>query len=102
MSGVDRTVDLMLAVDEMMLPHFERLPAAQADRVRTVRLFAGCQSALVHTGPRSAASYWRRTPLRRGRMDWRAGVHVLLDTAARPLPPRFQAQLRDLAARSVA
>jgi len=97
-----RMVDLLLAVDAIVLPYFAKLPAAQADRLRTARALMGLRSALARAGPRLAAHYWEATPLRQGRMDWRAAVYPLLDAAARPLPRRLQDQLRDFAVRTVA
>jgi hypothetical protein len=83
-------------------PFLERLPARQADRLRTARALIGCRSLLIHSGPRAAARYWQARPLRPVRMDRRGTLFALLDTAAARLPAGLQARLRDLASRIVA
>lgn len=101
MTSRNRLLEFLLAIDEVLPRYLEQLPSPQADRVRTARLLTQYRTCLVRVGPRCAASYWRRTPLRRGPLSWRGGVYPLLDAAARALPLRVQARLLDLAALSV-
>jgi hypothetical protein len=101
MTASPRTIDLMLACDAFIRPHLQTLPPRIADRVRTARTLTLCRSLALRLGVRGAASYWRRTPLRPLRMDWRGGVYPLLEAAARALPSRLAASLRDVAVRTV-
>ena len=101
MTAPQRLLELQLAVDAMVAPYLERLPAAQADRVRTARLLMHCLLLLFRSGPRTAARYWRRTPLRRGGIAWRVSLYPLLAAAARPLPLGAGIRVRDFVTRAV-
>ncbi len=101
MTRRDRTLATTLASDAIVLPHLERLPAWQADRLRTARALLYWRWFFTHAGPRHAAGYWRATPLRPARLNWRGTLFPLLDTAAARLPQPLQVRLRRLATRSV-
>jgi glycosyltransferase involved in cell wall biosynthesis len=102
MTRQDRTMATVLAADAIVTPYLERLAPPQAGRVRAARVLLFYRSLLIRAGPRSAARYWRETPLRKAPVDWRGSLYPLLDTAAAGLPWRLRARLRDLAARMVA
>jgi glycosyltransferase involved in cell wall biosynthesis len=101
MTASPRTVELMLACDAFIRPHLQTLPAATAGRLRTARVLTLYRSFALRLGVRGAAGYWRRTPLRPLRMDWRAGAYPLLDAAAHVLPARLGAVVRHVAVRTV-
>ena len=102
MTSRDRTMETVLAGDAIVIPYLRLLPPAQAERVRTARALMYWRWFLTHRGPRWAVRYWRATPLRPARMDWRGTLYPLLDTAAAGLPAALRARLRDIAARTVA
>jgi len=101
MTASARTIELMLACDAFICPHLQSLPAGVADRLRAARALTIARSFTLRLGVRGAADYWRRTPLRPLRIGWRAASYPLFDAAARALPERYGAALREAAVRSV-
>jgi len=101
MTASPRSIELLLACDAFIRPHLDALPAPIGGRVRAARVLTIVRSFAVRLGVRAAASYWRRTPLRPLRMDWRAAAYPLLEAAAHVLPGSLAAAARATAVRSV-
>ena len=101
MTASPRSIELLLACDAFIRPHLDALPAPIGDRVRAARVLTIVRSFGVRLGVRAAGSYWRRTPLRPLRMDWRAAAYPLLEAAAHVLPGSLAAAVRATAVRGV-